>query len=66
MKQQAMGEQAVLTVMEAAALLRIGRRQAYERVRSGELPAIRCGTSWRVPRAELERYMRRTTRNEAS
>lgn len=44
---------AVLTVKEAAALLRVGRNQAYDMVRSGEIPAVRYGSSWRIPRAAL-------------
>ena len=43
----------VLTVEEAAKILRIGRTAAYEAVRRGELPAIKLGRSLRVPRALL-------------
>ena len=44
----------MLTVHEAAALLRISRNLAYELVARGELPAIRPGRVIRVPRAALE------------
>lgn len=47
----------VLTVQEAASLLRIGRNQAYELVRAGKLGAIRCGRTWRVPRQALIAYL---------
>lgn len=44
----------VLTVEEAAELLRIGRGAAYEAARRGQLPTIRIGRSLRVPRHALE------------
>ena len=37
-----------LTLPEAAALLRIGERTAYELARKRELPAIKIGGQWRV------------------
>lgn len=43
----------VLTVPEAAAVLRIGRAAAYQGVRDGTIPSIRLGKSIRVPRAKL-------------
>ncbi len=43
----------LLTVPEAAALLRISRNAGYEAVRRGELPAIHSGRSVRVPKAAL-------------
>ena len=52
-----MAEPAVLTVEEAAAVLRIGRTAAYEAARRGELPAVRIGRSLRVPRAALEQLL---------
>lgn len=44
---------AVLTVPEAARLLRIGRGAAYEAIRCGEIPSVRIGRSIRVPRHGL-------------
>jgi excisionase family DNA binding protein len=43
----------VLTVPEAAELLRIGRSAAYEAIRRGEIPAIQIGRKLRVPTAKL-------------
>jgi excisionase family DNA binding protein len=40
----------VLTVEEFARLARISRSLAYERVAAGEIPAIRVGRTWRIPR----------------
>ena len=45
------------TVPEAAKLLRIGRNQGYEAVRSGELPSIKIGKRILVPRVALERML---------
>ncbi len=47
----------VLTVVETATFLRVGRSAAYEAIRSGEIPSIRVGRSIRVPRAALERLL---------
>jgi excisionase family DNA binding protein len=44
----------VLTIEEAAEVLRIGRSAAYEAARRGELPAVRIGRTVRVPRRALE------------
>ena len=43
----------VLTVEEAARVLRISRGAAYEAVRTGELPAVRIGRTLRVPRHRI-------------
>ncbi len=47
----------VLTVSEAAQVLRIGRRQAYEAVRRGEIPSTRIGRSIRIPVSALRRQL---------
>lgn len=47
-------QQTMLTVPEAAKLLRIGRNLAYELVSQGEIPSVRLGRLIRVPRAALE------------
>lgn len=47
----------VITVPEYAKFVRIGRNQAYEAIRRGDIYAIRIGRSLRVPRAELERVL---------
>lgn len=48
---------AVLTVEEAADVLRIGRSAAYQAARSGDLPVIKIGRSLRVPKNRLERML---------
>lgn len=44
----------VLTVREAATMLRLGLNSTYEAIRRGELPALRVGRRLLVPRAALE------------
>jgi excisionase family DNA binding protein len=46
-----------LTVDELGRFLRISRTKAYELVWAGEVPRIRVGGQWRIPRAELERQL---------
>ena len=43
----------VLTVPEAAKLLRIGKNQAYELVKNGSLGAIRLGNKIIIPKPAL-------------
>ena len=49
----------LLTVLEAAGVLRISRNLAYELVARGELPAVRLGRVIRVPRHGLEQWIAR-------
>ncbi len=48
----------VLTVVEAAALLRISRSAAYRRVEDGTLPVLRLGGRLRVPVEALDNLLR--------
>ena len=45
------------TIAQAARLLGIGRNQAYEAARRGELPTIRIGARLLVPRERLHRML---------
>lgn len=45
------------TVEQAAQLLGIGRNQAYEAARSGEMPSVKIGKRILVPRVALERML---------
>lgn len=49
----------LLTVSEAARVLRISRNLAYELVARGDLPAVRLGRVIRVPRHGLEQWIAR-------
>ncbi len=57
---------AVLTVEEAAQMLRISRQSAYQAARAGELPTVKIGRRLLVPRHQLERLLSGETREEAS
>ena len=50
-------EALLLTVQEAAALLRISPNLAYELVAQGRLPHIRLGRVIRIPRHGLETWI---------
>ena len=47
----------VLTVTEAARLLRLSRNGTYAAIQRGELPAVRVGRRLLVPREALERFL---------
>jgi excisionase family DNA binding protein len=47
----------VLTVPEAAQLLRVGERSVYAAVHRGELPAVRIGRRIVLPGAALQRLL---------
>ena len=44
---------------EVAALIGLGRSKTYELIASGALPVVRIGRAVRVPRAQLEEWVRR-------
>ncbi|XCB29464.1 helix-turn-helix domain-containing protein [Arcanobacterium hippocoleae] len=46
-----------LTVAEVAEITRVSRMTVYRMVHSGELPAVRFGSSYRVPRSALEQLL---------
>jgi excisionase family DNA binding protein len=50
-------ERRTCTVTEAAAALGISRTSAYERVRAGELPALRLGRRIVITRHALEELL---------
>lgn len=63
----------VLTIEEAAAILRISRNAAYAAARKwratgGEtgIPCIEIGRTLRVPRADLDRLLGRTSGTDAA
>jgi excisionase family DNA binding protein len=58
-------ERQTLTVEEAARILGIGRNSAYEAARRGELPVIRIGHRYVVPRVALERLLSAPAQRDA-
>jgi excisionase family DNA binding protein len=53
--------QLLLKAGEVAALLGIGRTRVFEMMASGELPVVQIGRLVRVPRSELEQWVRDRT-----
>lgn len=51
---QGQSEPAFLTVAEVADVVRVSRMTVYRMVHSGELPAVRVGRSFRVPRSAVD------------
>lgn len=49
----------LLTVLEVAERLGIGRTLAYELIRRGSIPSIKLGRSRRIPAAELDIFVKR-------
>lgn len=45
------------TVAEVAELLRVSNMTVYRLIRSGELPALRVGKSYRIRANDLETYL---------
>ena len=46
----------MLTVKEAAQLLKTTGQQIRKMIQSGELPAVKVGREWRIPLAGVREY----------
>ena len=55
------GERLLLTVPEAAAVLRVSRAKLYDLMRRGQLLSVLVGGSRRVPQAAVLRYVQELT-----
>jgi excisionase family DNA binding protein len=49
-----------LTVAETAQILRVSLRTAYALAERGDIPSVRVGGQWRIPRVELEQRLSTT------
>ncbi|QOQ39318.1 helix-turn-helix domain-containing protein [Trueperella pecoris] len=45
------------TVAEVAELTRVSRMTVYRMVHSGDLPAVRVGSSYRVPKSAVDKLL---------
>lgn len=52
-------ETPAMRLSEVAARLAVSRASAYRLVRSGQLPGIQVGQTWRVLRADFDAYLDR-------
>ncbi len=53
-----------LTVAEVAETMRVSKMTVYRLTKSGELPAVRVGRSYRVPQDALDDYLARSITGE--
>ena len=51
-----MGMNEILTVKETADFLRTTCQQVRKMIMNGELPAVKVGREWRIPRAEIKEF----------
>ena len=55
----------IIDVEETSGLLRCRKAEVYELLESGELPAYREGSRWKIPLSTLERYVEERAISEA-
>jgi acetyl-CoA synthetase len=53
-----MEEVQVYRVDEAAKILKVNFRTVYRLIKSGKIQAKKVGHQWRIPRGELEKYIK--------
>jgi len=51
----------LLTITEATKMLKLNRTTLYTLIKKGEIPAIRLGSQWRIPKEELEKLIGNST-----
>ena len=56
----------LLTVKEAAALMRIGRDTTYSLVAHGRIPSVKLGKQIRIPRAALVAHLEKEALGEVA
>lgn len=54
-------ERLVLTIAEAAEVIGVGRTKMFEMLAAGDLPVVRLGRIVRIPKRELEDWLRDRT-----
>jgi excisionase family DNA binding protein len=47
----------LMTLRELADYLRVSMRTAYQLAYDGDVPAVKVGGQWRIPRADLEQQI---------
>jgi excisionase family DNA binding protein len=57
LRSERMEDKLTYSVEEAAKLLGIGRNLCYEKVRTGEIPALKIGRRILVPKVALEKLL---------
>jgi excisionase family DNA binding protein len=47
----------MLNVLDVVRVLRLSRTMVYDLLKCGELPGIKIGGTWRIPVADLRRWL---------
>jgi excisionase family DNA binding protein len=53
----------ILTIKEAAALLKLAEKTVYTMAQAGEIPAFKIRGQWRITRAEFDRWLAAQSRH---
>jgi excisionase family DNA binding protein len=56
----------LLSIPEVRKRLGMGKSWVYQRLKSGEIPNVRLGNNFKVRRQDLEEYIRKNRRNQAT
>lgn len=56
----------VLTIKEAAALLKLAEKTVYTMAQAGEIPAFKIRGQWRITRTEFDRWLAAQSRGGAA
>ncbi|MDH7615242.1 helix-turn-helix domain-containing protein [Vibrio cholerae] len=54
-------QQAIFTLDELAAYLKVGKRTLYRLAAHGEIPAFKVGGTWRFRQSEIDRWINNQT-----
>jgi len=60
-KDEKTGIQTFLTVDEAARFLRVSRSAVYQAAKNKQIPAVRVGRQYRIPKEGLEEWISKQT-----
>jgi excisionase family DNA binding protein len=47
----------LLTIDEAAKILKVSKRTVYEWIRTGKLDAVKAGTLWRIHQEAINKFL---------
>ena len=58
MSNERLAEVRFITVAEVASIMRVSKMTVYRMVHNGDLPAVRVGRSFRVPKDAVDAYLK--------
>jgi excisionase family DNA binding protein len=59
-----MNENEIMTIRDVSLCLKLSERTIRDMIARGELPAAKLAKSWRIRKADVEKLLTPTTRNE--